>query len=92
MVALRRASHWLDACLRIRGPLIRKQKFGFSLPWWDHLFGSYRAEPQAGHEAMTIGIAEFCSPRELRLDRMLLQPFRAEDSAYSIGRRHEAMR
>ena len=74
------------------GAADKETKFGFSLPWWDHLFGSYRAEPQAGHEAMTIGIAEFCSPRELRLDRMLLQPFRSEDGAYSIGRRHEAMR
>ena len=66
--------------------------FGFNFPWWDRLFGTYRAEPQAGHEAMTIGIAQFRSPRELRLDRMLLQPFRTEEGAYSIGRRHEAMR
>ena len=41
---------------------------------------------------MTIGIAQFRSPRELRLDWMLLQPFRSEDGAYSIGRPHEAMR
>lgn len=53
--------------------------FGFSLPWWDRLFGTYRAQPRAGHEAMTIGIAQFRSPGELRLDRMLLQPFRSED-------------
>lgn len=50
--------------------------FGFNLPWWDRLFGTYRAQPRAGHEAMTIGIAQFRDPRELRLDRMLLQPFR----------------
>ncbi len=73
-------------------PRESNSNFGFSLPWWDRLFGTYRAEPQAGHEAMTIGIVQFRSPRELRLDRMLLQPFRTEDGAYSIGRRHEAMR
>ena len=66
--------------------------FGFNLSWWDRLFGTYRAAPQAGHETMTIGIAQFRSPRELRLDRMLLQPFRTEDGADTIGRRHEAMR
>ncbi len=60
--------------------------FGFNLTWWDRLFGTYRAEPQAGHEAMTIGIAQFRSSRELKIDRMLLQPFRAEDGAYSISR------
>jgi sterol desaturase/sphingolipid hydroxylase (fatty acid hydroxylase superfamily) len=61
-------------------PLETNSNFGFSLPWWDRLFGTYRTEPQAGHEAMTIGIAQFRSPRELRLDRMLLQPFRSEDA------------
>ena len=73
-------------------PRETNSNFGFSLPWWDHLFGTYRAEPQAGHEAMTIGIEQFRSPRELWLDRMLLQPFRSEDSGFSIGRRHVARR
>lgn len=63
-------------------PRETNSNFGFTLSWWDQLLGTYRAEPQAGHEAMTIGIAQFRSPRELRLDRMLLQPFRSEDSAY----------
>lgn len=52
--------------------------FGFNLPWWDRLFGTYRAQPRAGHAAMTIGIEQFRDPRELRLDRMLLQPFRGD--------------
>ena len=73
-------------------PRETNSNFGFSLPWWDHLFGTYRAEPQAGHEAMTIGIAQFRSARELRLDRMLLQPFRSEDGEFSIGRRQVARR
>ena len=50
--------------------------FGFNLPWWDRLFGTYRANPAAGHEAMTIGIDRFRDSEELRLDRMLTQPFR----------------
>src|SRR5215210_5342163 len=50
--------------------------FGFNLPWWDRLFGTYRAQPEAGHEGMTLGIPQFRDPKELRLDRMLLQPLR----------------
>ncbi len=50
--------------------------FGFNLPWWDHLFGTYRDQPAAGHEGMTIGLLHFRDSAELRLDRMLLQPLR----------------
>ena len=63
--------------------------FGFNLPWWDRLFGTYRAQPQAGHEGMTIGIEQFRSPRDLWLDRTLLQPFPTETGGYSIDGRHE---
>jgi sterol desaturase/sphingolipid hydroxylase (fatty acid hydroxylase superfamily) len=61
--------------------------FGFNLPWWDRLFGTYRAQPAAGHEAMMIGIAQFRDPRELGLDRMLLQPFRGDPGRYPLGER-----
>ncbi|MDR5857908.1 sterol desaturase family protein [Halomonas eurihalina] len=49
--------------------------FGFNLPWWDHLFGTYRAQPAAGHLDMTIGLEAFRDARALRLDRLLIQPF-----------------
>ncbi len=61
--------------------------FGFNLPWWDRLFGTYRAQPAAGHDGMTIGIEQFREPRELGLDRMLLQPFRGDAGRYPLGRR-----
>jgi len=60
--------------------------FGFNLPWWDRLFGTYRREPSAGQEGMTIGIEQFRDPRELRLDRMLVQPFRGSVGSYPFGR------
>jgi len=63
--------------------------FGFNLPWWDQLFGTYRAQPEAGHEGMTIGVKEFRDPAEQRLDRMLTQPLRKGDSAYPLGRGRE---
>jgi sterol desaturase/sphingolipid hydroxylase (fatty acid hydroxylase superfamily) len=50
--------------------------FGFCLSVWDRLFGTYRAEPAAGQEGFTIGLETFRDPAELRLDRMLTQPFR----------------
>lgn len=61
--------------------------FGFSLPWWDRLFGTYRAQPAAGHDAMTIGIEQFRDRRELGLDRMVLQPFRSDAGRYPLGSR-----
>ena len=59
--------------------------FGFNLPWWDRLFGTYRAQPKDGHEGMVIGIEQFRDPRELRLDRMLVQPFHDQVGRYPIG-------
>jgi sterol desaturase/sphingolipid hydroxylase (fatty acid hydroxylase superfamily) len=61
--------------------------FGFNLPWWDRLFGTYRAQPAAGHDAMTIGIEQFRDARELGLDRMLVQPFRQDAGRYPLGQR-----
>jgi sterol desaturase/sphingolipid hydroxylase (fatty acid hydroxylase superfamily) len=71
-------------------PRETNSNFGFNLPWWDRWFGTYRAEPAAGHEHMTIGIEQFRDPRELRLDRMLAQPFREDVGPYPLGRREAA--
>jgi len=49
--------------------------------------GTYRAEPAAGHAAMKIGIEQFRDPGELRLDRMLAQPFRGGVGLYPLARR-----
>ena len=65
--------------------------FGFNLPWWDRLFGTYRAQPRAGQVGMTIGIHGYTDPREVaRLDGMLLMPFKSErldTQGYAINRR-----
>jgi sterol desaturase/sphingolipid hydroxylase (fatty acid hydroxylase superfamily) len=57
--------------------------FGFNVPWWDRLFGTYRAQPALGHDRMTLGIDRFREPRELWLDRMLWQPLRRDVSVRS---------
>lgn len=79
---------WLDRRLRllvvtpdmhrVHHSIVRREtdsNFGFSVSWWDWLFGTYRDQPAAGHLNMTIGIEEFRKSRDLRLDRMLFQPF-----------------
>lgn len=49
--------------------------YGFNLPWWDRLFGTYRAQPAKGHTNMTIGIASYQNPTKLNLIRLLIMPF-----------------
>jgi len=52
-----------------------KSNFGALLPWWDFLFGTYRAQPEAGHEEMAIGLSEYTQPERLSLVRLLADPF-----------------
>ncbi len=50
--------------------------FGFNLPWWDRLFGTYRAQPELGHESMEIGLSEERQQtRCATLQGILLMPF-----------------
>lgn len=67
-------------------PQETNSNFGFNLPWWDRLLGTYRAQPAAGHDAMTIGIEQFRTPRDQWLDRMLVQPVKGPASGYPINR------
>jgi len=64
---------------RVHHSAIRREtdsNYGFNLPWWDRLCGTYRDQPKAGHDRMVIGLEYFRDPGELRLGRMLLQPLR----------------
>jgi sterol desaturase/sphingolipid hydroxylase (fatty acid hydroxylase superfamily) len=87
---------WLDRILRlvvvtpdmhrVHHSIIHREtnsNFGFNLPWWDCLFGTYRRAPEAGHDGMTIGLPIFREPGELRLDRLITQPFRTDQK---VGR------
>lgn len=57
-------------------PAETHSNFGFNLSVWDRMFGVYREAPAKGQEGMTIGLPILRDERELRLDRMLTQPFR----------------
>src|SRR6266446_5855934 len=65
-----RLPSWLDSAVRllvvtpdmhrVHHSVDRREantNFGFSLPWWDFLLGTYRAQPTAGHEQMEIGVS-----------------------------------
>ena len=53
--------------------------FGFTLPWWDRIFGTYKAQPELGHADMTIGVPEFQDINAQRIDKMLAQPWEKAD-------------
>ncbi|ACH40902.1 sterol desaturase-related protein [Citrifermentans bemidjiense Bem] len=56
-------------------PRETNSNFGFNLPWWDRLCGTYRPQPEKGHEGMTIGLNDFRNPARLTLFHLLVQPF-----------------
>ncbi len=64
---------------RVHHSVIRQEtdsNFGFNLAIWDRICGTYRAQPEKGHEGMTIGINAFRDEREQWLHHLLLQPLR----------------
>ena len=65
-------------------PRETNSNYGFSVPWWDRLMGTYIAQPARGHEGMEIGIEQFRTPRDLWLDRMLVQPVRGPASGHAL--------
>jgi sterol desaturase/sphingolipid hydroxylase (fatty acid hydroxylase superfamily) len=58
--------------------------FGFNLPWWDRLFGTYRNQPAVGHQGMTIGLSQFRDPKRLTLPWLLALPFIGNPGNYSF--------
>ena len=59
--------------------------FGFNLPWWDRLFGTYRAQPARGHVGMRIGLQEFPGAGSTSLGRLLLQPLESPGGTPASG-------
>jgi len=71
----------------VHAPLANSN-FGFNLPWWDRLFGTYVPQPPEGHAEMEIGLEGFRDPKQVnRLPGMLMLPFVRELGEYTINRR-----
>jgi sterol desaturase/sphingolipid hydroxylase (fatty acid hydroxylase superfamily) len=56
--------------------------FGFSVPWWDRLCGTYRADPALGQEQMSIGLLDY--PNPLSLGQLLVLPFQGDAGQYPL--------
>ncbi|MGD8228600.1 MAG: sterol desaturase family protein [Desulfobacteraceae bacterium] len=61
--------------------------YGFNLPWWDRLLGTYRNQPNEGHEGMTIGLSQFRDPGRLSFPWLLILPFIGKTGNYPLSRR-----
>lgn len=82
---------WLDRALRlfivtpdmhrVHHSVLRgehNRNFGFNLSLWDRLFGTYIAQPKAGHQGMTIGLPPYQSEAPTRFGWSLWLPFRQQ--------------
>lgn len=80
---------WLDGVLRlvivtpdmhrVHHSTIQREydsNYGFNLSVWDRLFRTYCAQPEKGHDAMTIGLEPYQSDEPTRLGWSLFLPFR----------------
>jgi len=97
-----RLPSWLDRVLRcvlvtpdmhrVHHSTVRceaNSNYGFNLPWWDFLLGTYRNQPAAGHIEMTIGVTQHRDELQVgRLPGMLLLPFVGTPGEYPINARN----
>ena len=63
---------------RVHHSTLRREtdsNYGFNLPFWDRIFGTYVDQPQAGHDAIAIGLAEYRDNRPSKLLWSLGLPF-----------------
>ncbi len=66
---------------RVHHSVIRSEhntNFGFNLSIWDRLFGTYTAQPDKGHDGMTIGLTDYQSSNPTKLLWSLSLPFRSK--------------
>lgn len=79
---------WLDKILRlvvvtpdvhrVHHSIIEHEtnsNFGFCFVLWDRIFATYRAQPQHGHDDMTIGLAEWQDDKPRRFGWAMRFPF-----------------
>ena len=84
-----RLPSWLDRVLRllivtpdmhrVHHSVIRREtdsNYGFNLSIWDRLFGTYRDQPELGHQEMAIGLPAYRDDKPTGLGWSLWLPFR----------------
>jgi sterol desaturase/sphingolipid hydroxylase (fatty acid hydroxylase superfamily) len=91
---------WLDRMLRIcvvtpdmhrvHHSVLRRERdtnYGFNLSLWDRLFRTYTAQPEAGHQGMTIGLPPYQSEAPARFGWSLWLPFGRHAARSSLSDR-----
>ncbi len=63
-------------------PRETNRNFGFNLPWWDRVLGTYLSDPSKGHEHMTIGLEQYRDPTRLTWLNLVALPFVGEIGRY----------
>lgn len=94
---------WLDKVLRlvvvtpdmhrVHHSQIRREtnsNYGFNLPWWDYLLGTYRSQPVLGHEHMQIGLAHVPREQAVGLHWLLALPVVARANEEDEKRIHSS--
>ena len=64
---------------RVHHSILRDEtdsNYGFNLPFWDRLFGTYVDQPKSGHRSMKIGLAEYRDTRPTSILWSLWLPFK----------------
>ncbi len=72
---------------RVHHSIIKQEtnsNYGFNLSIWDRLFGTYIAQPEKGHQGMTIGLAQFLDQPAHQLIWMLRLPFYGDMGQYPM--------
>lgn len=64
-----------------------QSNFGFNLSVWDRIFGTYRAQPEKGHDHMTIGLPAYQTDEPAGLVWSLTLPFRSAKPPSATGER-----
>jgi sterol desaturase/sphingolipid hydroxylase (fatty acid hydroxylase superfamily) len=83
---------------RVHHSVLRREhntNYGFNLSVWDRLFRTYTAQPEGGHQGMTIGLTPYQSEYPTRFGWSLWLPFRsakAEETAEQPSAAPEAAR
>jgi len=72
---------------RIHHSIIKAEtnsNYGFNLSLWDRLFGTYRAQPQLGHDDMVIGLEHLQDAPTDHIGFMLRLPFSGDIGQYPM--------
>ncbi|WNM63377.1 sterol desaturase family protein [Candidatus Nitrospira neomarina] len=71
-------------------PWETNRNFGFNLPWWDRLLGTYWRDPIQGHKRMEIGLEEYRDATQLTWWRLMALPFLGKPGKYPTWQTDEA--